>query len=237
MPPASSPRERSGVDVSRFQPPSRIDYPRLAESVSWLIARASYGTTPDPTCAAHVRRARDAGLDVGVYHFLRTSRQREAQLDVLLAQLDAAGIVHGDLAPVIDLEENTTNGDPWPGNASDDAAWLCGQLERECGVRPVIYVSPSDWSELGGPTWVLDGAVWVADYRKRARPEWTSGHNWLAWQWTGTGRVDGYDGPIDCNVMNAGAVWPRVRNPILGLAEDMARATRSWLGEQLERLT
>lgn len=53
-----------GIDVSKYQPTT----PSL-DGLSFLIARASIGTTVDPLYRTHIANARKAGLVVGAYHF------------------------------------------------------------------------------------------------------------------------------------------------------------------------
>ena len=62
----------NGIDVSKWQDPSKVNYNSLAdEGYDWVIARAAYGIKPDETFLTHVDKARKAGLLVGGYSFYR----------------------------------------------------------------------------------------------------------------------------------------------------------------------
>lgn len=74
-----------GVDVSHWQG----DTPNLTGR-SFLIAKATEGTSRDPMFTTHIANARRAGLVVGAYHFARDDVELAAQVSAFLA---AAGDV------------------------------------------------------------------------------------------------------------------------------------------------
>jgi GH25 family lysozyme M1 (1,4-beta-N-acetylmuramidase) len=58
-----------GIDVSHYQSPTApagVSYADIAKQCGFVIVRATYGTWKDPSASAHVLRARDAGLQVGL---------------------------------------------------------------------------------------------------------------------------------------------------------------------------
>lgn len=69
-----------GIDVSHWQTKT----PSL-DGLSFLIAKATEGTTRDPLYSTHIRNARAAGLVVGAYHFSRDDVQVAAQVNAFLA--------------------------------------------------------------------------------------------------------------------------------------------------------
>ena len=84
----------NGIDCSRYQSTT----PSLT-GLSFLFARATYATWPDPVYQTHISNARKAGLIVGAYHF-GTAAPVASQVAAFLA---AAGSV--DLY-ALDLESN-----------------------------------------------------------------------------------------------------------------------------------
>lgn len=59
-----------GLDVSDVQNPESIDYKEARrQGFEWVCIKMSDGKDIDTACAAHVAKARDAGLTVGGYHF------------------------------------------------------------------------------------------------------------------------------------------------------------------------
>jgi GH25 family lysozyme M1 (1,4-beta-N-acetylmuramidase) len=171
----------TGIDVSHFQRPEKLDYEGAAAEHAFLIARASYGEKPDATVVEHIRRARSVGLQVGAYHFFRQHQPLEAQLDTLLDQLEEAGIGPGDIVPAIDLELNDSGKDG-PVDAilhNTRGRELVELLSAHFGAC-MVYMSPGHYGAIGTPAWVLEHPVWVAHYGVDA-PAWPWGA-WVMWQ-------------------------------------------------------
>lgn len=80
--------------------------------------------------------------------------------------------------------------------------WLEG-TERATGKKPIIYTAKGFWNDiLGNPLGFESYPLWVASYRND-RP--TMPGNWqdyLFWQFTESGHVDGIVGNVDRNIMN-----------------------------------
>lgn len=155
-----------GIDVSAHQ----ASTPALA-GLSFLFARATYGTARDPMFAAHVARARAAGLVVGAYHFGRATNVDD-QVTAFLQAVVAAGNV--DLL-ALDLEADGGN----PAMSSTQArAFLAGVQAR--GRRIGLYHSTSGYPSLG-QDW-----RWVADYRASSVDAGGPPVAWDVWQYRGS---------------------------------------------------
>ena len=98
----------------------------------------------------------------------------------------------------------------------NDVQWALTWLNRvkeQTGVKPMIYMSESvvnayDWS----PVVAADYGLWVAKYRDTIPDynydmsnagnvptvKWWKGY--AMWQWTSTGKLDGYNGSLDCDI-------------------------------------
>jgi hypothetical protein len=164
-----------GIDVSAHQ----ASTPPLA-GLSFLFARATYGTARDAMLATHVARARAAGLVVGAYHFGRAT-DVDDQVTAFLQAVLAAGNV--DLL-ALDLESDGGN----PAMSSTQArAFLAGVRAR--GRRIGLYHSASGYPSLG-QDW-----RWVADYRASSidagGPPVAA---WDVWQYRGS--------PLDLDVFS-----------------------------------
>jgi Glycosyl hydrolases family 25 len=70
-----------GVDVSHWQ--ALGDWSPVG--LTFIVVKASEGTTPDPMYDKHVAKARAAGLIVGAYHFNRDDVDMAAQVATLAA--------------------------------------------------------------------------------------------------------------------------------------------------------
>lgn len=147
-----------GIDVSKWQATT----PALA-GLSFLIARASIGTTVDPMYATHIANARKAGLVVGAYHYNWTGDPRvQARYFLTMA---------GDVdLYAIDVEGAT--------RFSDDAARAfideCHLAGKRCG----LYASLSGYPDVGQDwRWI---AYWSSTDKAPTLP-------WDFWQYGGTG--------------------------------------------------
>ena len=103
----------------------------------------------------------------------------------------------------------------WEAENQHNTAWAKKWLDRvyeKTKVKPLIYMSESvtkahDWSAVvkaGYELWVAKYRDNIADYNydmssagtKPVVKYWSS---YTMWQWTSSGRLDGYSGNLDCN--------------------------------------
>lgn len=171
------------VDVSKWQPPASLPWDKFAAGAHGLIARASYGTMRDAAMVEHLKRARAAGLKVGVYHFLRPSQPVRAQLDVLLAQLDLAKIGSGDIVPTLDIEL-----DPFPTPQPVTKAWQDGVRQMLAALKDrfgnaMVYITQREFGMLGSPEWLLTFPLWCAFYSSAPKPPTPGNRPWQGWQY------------------------------------------------------
>lgn len=106
-----------GFDVSSWQDPEKWDWDGLKRrGVQFLVARASYGKgTADRHFKRYAALAHEHEIAFGAYIFYRQIHSVEEQLAVFDRQVDAAGgLLPGDILPVLDMEENSANGDGRP---------------------------------------------------------------------------------------------------------------------------
>src|SRR5678816_561080 len=97
-----------GLDCSQYQ--SRIDWPQVAKAgYRFVYVRATFGGHNDPLVAKHVRGARSAGLDVGLYHYFHPGTDHSLQSQLFLG-------VHSTLKdditliPAVDVETKDGKG-------------------------------------------------------------------------------------------------------------------------------
>lgn len=183
-----------GIDVSAHQ--GAISWLQVAEhgAVSFAWIKATEGAThTDARFAENWGGSLFAGVKRGAYHFLRASSSARLQAERFLRVYPG----DGELPPVLDFEPDPNGIVPAAGCALE---WM-RIVEREIGLLPMIYCSPSVADEhLGHEFCVHD--LWIAHYgvvRPRVPLFWGE---WRAWQ-TGVGSVAGVRGPVDLNVMRA----------------------------------
>jgi GH25 family lysozyme M1 (1,4-beta-N-acetylmuramidase) len=161
-----------GYDVSHHQNPATVNWSEMGRIADFVIVRATYGTMKDRQTAEHVKRARDAGLSVGLYHFFRPSQDWIEQLKIFSEVSDAAGIGPGDIVPALDIER-----DPKPTPQDPNSSWsgiceaLAGSMARHWGDA-LVYITKRDWGLLGSPKWVCRYRLWVPHWRRPGEQIW-----------------------------------------------------------------
>lgn len=190
-----------GIDISNYQ--STLDAGKIA--ADFVICKATEGVGyVNPSCDKHYQQAKKAGKKLGVYHFAR-NRSNDAIKEANYFVKNIRGYV-GEAVLILDWEDD--------GGVSD-TAWAKRWLDRVkelTGVKPMIYMSESvvnahNWSAVVAG----DYGLWVAKYRDNtadvnynmanagAKPSIKWWSFYVMWQWTSSGRLDGYAGNLDCN--------------------------------------
>ena len=190
-----------GIDISKWQQGldlSAIDF-------DFVIIKATEGKSyVDSCCDSFFQKALSMGKKLGVYHFANNS-DNTAEQEANWFINNTKGYI-GKAIPVLDWEDNVTNNVPWA------LEWL-QRVEQAYGCKPMIYMSESvvnrhDWSSVVAANYGL----WVAKYRDY-NPDYNydmsnagsspSVKYWSTiamWQWTSSGRLNGYNGNLDCNI-------------------------------------
>ena len=71
------------------------------------------------------------------------------------------------------------------------------QLQQHYGKQPIFYISKSFYHIVLMGSFVHT-PLWVRDYQEQ--PKLKDGRQWLFWQHTQNGKIDGIDKPVDLNV-------------------------------------
>ena len=200
-----------GLDVSHWQGAPRWKKAKAA-GVQFVIAKASEAQGfVDNQYARNKRRADALGIPFTAYHFARPDRTtndavREADHFVRTARL--AGRY---LLPVLDLE---VTGGLGPKRLIEwTRAWL-KRVEQRLGVKPIIYTSPSFWTERMNDTrWFANNGyrLWIAHWRatepRVPAANW-GGRGWTLWQVSDCGSVSGIGGCVDVDLYRGTNIAP-----------------------------
>ncbi|MFA1671433.1 GH25 family lysozyme [Rhizobium mongolense] len=197
-----SPRKLAvhGVDVSRWQ--AEIDWERLRrQGANFAYIKATDGGDHlDPMFKKNWRRAKEAGLKRGAYHFFYWCRTAGEQADWFIRNVPKEA---GALPPVIDVEwngESSCKRRPSRERVLEKMQVFMDKLERHYGQRPIIYTAPDFYRDnLKGA--FLDYPFWlrsVAAHPSKVYPK----RKWVFWQYSGSGLSHGVDGRIDLNVFH-----------------------------------
>lgn len=196
-----------GIDVSHW----KKDLNSNGVAADFVIAKATGGTGyVDDACDKFVQEAIAGGRKWGVYHYYSDGFGGDDPIAEANWFVDnCLGYVgHGLL--ILDWERG---GNPHVTDVGKAKAWLDHVFART-GVRPLIYMSGSlvselDWSPVIAGNYGLWLAAWpngnnpVRNYGMDPaldpNPHWDGVVNDCLWQFTSTGRLDGYGGNLDCN--------------------------------------
>lgn len=181
-----------GVDISSHN--GEIDFDAVAaDGVSFVIIKATEGGTfKDKKFIENVRRAKEAGLKVGAYHFFRFDTPGYIQGLNFLNSLQGREL---DLPLAIDVEEwSNPTSHPTP-IVLNRLAELIEHLENH-GQRVMLYTNKNGHSRFirahleGYPLWIC------------SLMEEPKGIKWSLWQCTHNGRIKGIDTPVDLNAFS-----------------------------------
>lgn len=199
-----------GIDISKWQ--TGIDLSKV--DCDFVIVKATEGIGyVDRKCDPFYQQAKRLGKKLGFYHFARPKNDavREAQYFY-----NNTKNYFGEAIPILD----------WEAENKSDVAWAKRWLDevyRLSGVKPLIYMSESvanayNWSSVAN----ADYGLWIAKYRDSnpdynynmanagSRPKVKWWKFYCMWQWTSTGRLNGYSGNLDCNVFYGdGTTWDK----------------------------
>ncbi|WP_406413863.1 glycoside hydrolase family 25 protein [Streptomyces sp. NBC_01614] len=168
-----------GIDVSAYQS-SSYD----TDGLSFVFIKATEGRSYiNPKLTAQTKRARDAGLVVGFYHFLWPGNL-SAQADYFVSKAPEKA---GDILAV---DWETTSEGTHASNAEKDL-FIRKVKEKRPNNLVVLYCNRNYWLNVDTTSYAGDG-LWIADYVTAGKPRIQA--KWRFHQYT--------DNPLDKNVAN-----------------------------------
>lgn len=190
--------EVHGIDVSKYQ--KRINWKLVRQmndrglQLRFAFMKATEGTDIiDPQFDRNWKKAREAGMVVGAYHFFRQSSTGHEQALFFMRQVQLKA---GDLPPVLDVE--TFQGADASAFLDEVAVWL-KVVENAYHQKPIIYTNAGFYNRyLAGR--FDDYPLWVAHYQNRNSPRVS--RPWQFWQHNEGGRANGISTMVDFNVFN-----------------------------------
>ncbi|MBD0318854.1 MAG: glycoside hydrolase family 25 protein [Gemmatimonadetes bacterium] len=188
---ADTPRRVPGIDVSHHQGTINWTAVKRAGIRFAFIKATEGGDWTDPAFAGNWRRAREAGVMRGAYHYYRPQTHSAVQARHFLRRVSVG---RSDLPPVLDVE--ATDGVSNATLRRGVRNWL-RTVEAETGKRPIIYVSRRFAPRLAAE--FSDYPLWIADYRGGAPAVPRGWRRWTFWQHSERGRVSGIRTPVDRN--------------------------------------
>ncbi|HEY8388625.1 MAG TPA: GH25 family lysozyme, partial [Parasegetibacter sp.] len=145
----------------------------------------------DPNFRRNWKKAKDAGIIRGAYHFFLPTKSGRLQAENFIKNVE---LMKGDLPPVLDVE--VTYGVPAKKIREEVKIWL-NIVEQHYRVKPIIYTNVSFYNHYLGEKFD-EYPLWVAHYLQKKQPRIS--RDWHFWQYSETGRVNGIRGNVDFNV-------------------------------------
>lgn len=189
--------EYRGIDVSVHQG-DNIDFKKVKNSgINFVIMRAGIGHgnygLKDKYFEINYKKAKDAGLNVGVYWYSKALSIEEStkEANMLLNALKGKTLEY----PVYyDIEEKALF-EKGKALTSDIAKNFCKILEKKnyfCGLYASLYYFNNYFTDEVKKKYT----IWVAQYNTKCDYK----GDYKIWQYSSSGRVPGITGNVDCDI-------------------------------------
>ena len=195
----------AGIDVSTYN--GDIDFDAVKNfGIDFVIVRLGgrgYGEEgvlfEDDYAIENLRRAKAAGLMVGAYFFSQAITPEEAEEEANFC-LDILDGFYLDYPLVFDWEqidsaENPRTNDIDPDILTDCAVAFCHTVKK-AGYIPCLYTDSKKAYMKFDLSKLSDVDIWYAFYNDS--PDMY--YNYMMWQYSCTGQVDGIEGDVDLNI-------------------------------------
>ena len=204
-----------GIDVSKWQ--GEINWDEVADDgVKFAVIRVSDGLEYyDNKFEQNWENAGRVGILRSVYQFFRPNLDPIQQAQLLIDSVNRVG-GQLDLPPVIDVE---ATGDRSAAQIQQAMRQWIDLVEEAFGMPPIIYTGFYFWQDhVDGSTDFNQYPLWHPQYTSAECPRIADAwDDWLMWQYTSEGRVNGISGDVDLNRFNGS------EDDLYALAQSMPR--------------
>lgn len=201
--PENGVRAELGVDVSKFQGNVAWDQVKAAGAKFAMIRMGlrGYGSgelVMDDNFYVNQKNAEAAGLKTGIYFFSAAIDEAEAieEADFVAKKLEGLNItmpVAFDTEPIYYDTARTDH--LTPEKLTNITRAFCDRI-AEYGYQPVIYANGKRLTSMLHLESLCDIPLWYADYL----PTPVFPYDFMMWQYTEEGKIDGIDGNVDLNL-------------------------------------
>lgn len=182
-------RHIHGIDLSHYQ--GTVFWETVGETkMAYVYLKATEGgDNIDDRYKQNIDLAHQYGLKVGSYHFYRPKIEQTVQLENFKAQCRPGD---QDLIPMIDVE---TRSGLSREAFRDSLAVFLKLVEEAYKQKPLVY-SGTNFYNANLQGLLDDYKLMIAQYSS-AEPVLTDGKEYILWQYTGKGRLNGINGYVD----------------------------------------
>jgi len=191
-----------GIDVSKYQ--KMIAWEEVQAmtvndvKLGFAFIKATEGIgNADPQFRRNWKKAKEAGITRGAYHFFIGSKDGKMQAENFIRNVD---LQNGDLPPVLDVEH--ANGTGTAFLQHEVKKWL-ETIENYYHVKPIIYTNVDFYNQKLGHDFD-EYPLWIAHYYQPQQPR--IGRAWSFWQHSDKGKVNGILSEVDFNVFSGDSV-------------------------------
>lgn len=185
-----------GVDVSHHNP--ILDWAEVKrQNIHFTYIKATEGITHnDRNYPYNYKLAKENNIKTGSYHFYNfgISGREQAKHFIRVAECQS-----GDLIPAIDVEHSPANPyskDPiFVKSVVKELKVMENEMYEHYGVHPIIYTN-TDCYKLYINNSFPNNPIWISSLNKEPSDDIK---NWIIWQFTHTGELDGIVGDLDLN--------------------------------------
>ena len=185
-----------GIDVSRYQ--RTINWEDVKEmevsniKIGFVFIKATEGTEKvDERFRRNWLGSEQVGIIKGAYHFFIAGKSGAFQAKNFL---EIVQLKKGDLPPVLDVEETY---DTQPEDMIREIKIWLQKVEEACLAKPIIYTNIFFYNKYLKDIF-KEYPVWIAHYLQPEKPGLDN--EWIFWQHSEKGRVNGIRTPVDFNV-------------------------------------
>lgn len=179
-----------GIDLSHYQ--GEVFWEAVGDNskTAYVYLKATEGGDRiDDTYERNIELAHKYGLKVGSYHFFRPKTDLAKQLENFKMQCRPR---QQDLIPMIDVETKQGMGTE---EFRDSLFKFLDMVEEAYRQKPLVYTGANFYNHyLAGR---MDGyKLMIAQYSSK-EPVLSDGSDYMLWQYTGKGHIDGIRGFVD----------------------------------------
>lgn len=186
-----------GIDVSHHQQKIRWDVIDKNSIQFAFIKATEGGDHRDSMYQENWREAIRNHIPVAAYHFFTFCKEGDAQARNYIHYVPKDSM---SLPPIIDLEYSGNCMEP---NRKQD---LIGEIVKYLDIvedhyqRKVIIYTTNEFYKHNLQNQLPDNPIWIRDIV--SEPKLPDGRNWLFWQYTNKGEIEGIGTKVDLNAFN-----------------------------------
>ena len=196
------------VDISEFQ--QGINFNKMKnDGIKAVIIRAGYGreaSQKDSMFESHYRNAKAAGLMIGAYWYSYADSVSDAEKEAK-ACLECINNKSLDMPIYYDLEDNSQT-KLGKTKLTEIAERFCETIKKS-NYRAGVYANLNWFNNyLNYDKLKKKYSIWLAQYNDRAEL------NCDIWQNSSSGRLDGYNGRLDTNIVYNESVYGSAKSKV-----------------------